>query len=335
MTIERDRLREIIGRFPLHRVAIVGDLMLDRYIWGDVNRISPEAPVPVVEVSEETTRFGGAANVAENVASLGASSSVVGVVGDDDAGNQLLDLLAGRGVDVGRVVRVAGRPTTTKTRIIAHGQQVVRADREEARDLAPDDESRIADGLLAAIDQSDVLIVSDYGKGVVTASLIAKGIARARDAGKLVCVDPKESHFGGYVGVTAITPNQKEAGDAVGLRIVDEESLLAVGRELMRRLDAECVVVTRGEQGMTLFMRGGEIEHLPTVAREIYDVTGAGDTVVSALAVALASGASMVEAAVIANHAAGVVIREIGTASVTAEELVRSLEELVEGAVGG
>ncbi len=334
MTIERGRLREILSRFPERRVAILGDLMLDRYIWGSVSRISPEAPVPVVEVREETTRFGGAANVAENVATLGASSSVVGVVGDDDAGSRLLDLLGGRGVDVGRVVRVPGRPTTTKTRIIAHGQQVVRADREEAGDLGADEEARIADGLRAAIDEADVLIVSDYGKGVVTASLIAEGIARARDAGKLVCVDPKESHFGGYVGVTAITPNQKEAGDAVGMKVVDEKSLLSIGRELMSRLQAECVVLTRGEQGMTLFMRGGEIRHLPTVAREVYDVTGAGDTVVSALAVALAAGASMVEAAVVANHAAGIVIREIGTASVTPDEIIRSLDEVAEDVVG-
>ena len=192
----------------------------------------------------------------------------------------------------------------------------------------------MADGLRAAIDEADVLIVSDYGKGVVTASLISEGIARARDAGKLVCVDPKESHFGGYVGVTAITPNQKEAGDAVGMKVVDETSLLSIGRELMSRLQTECVVVTRGEQGMTLFMRGGEIRHLPTVAREVYDVTGAGDTVVSALAVALAAGASMVEAAVVANHAAGIVIREIGTASVTPDELARSLDEVAEGVVG-
>lgn len=335
MTIERGRLRELIGLFPERRVAIVGDLMLDRYVWGEVSRISPEAPVPVVEVRDETTRFGGAANVAENVASLGASSSVVGVVGDDEAGRTLLDLLRARGVDVGHVVCVPGRPTTTKTRIIAHGQQVVRADCEEARDLEASDQARVAAGLRSAIEAAEVLVVSDYGKGVVTASLIAEGITLAHGLGKLVCVDPKESHFAGYRGVTAITPNQKEAGDAVGVKIVDQESLLSAGRQLSSRLDAECVLITRGEQGMTLFMRDGEVTHLPTVAREVYDVTGAGDTVVSVLGVALASGATMVEAAVIANHAAGLVIREIGTASVTPEELIRSLDNLAEDGVVG
>ena len=335
MRIERGRLREIIGLFPRCRVAILGDLMLDRYVWGDVSRISPEAPVPVVEVREETTRFGGAANVAENVASLGATSSLVGVVGDDDAGRRLLGLLESRGVDVGHVVRVSGRPTTTKTRIIAHGQQVVRADREESRVLEAADMARITEGLGAAIERADVLIVSDYGKGVVAQPVISEGIAAARRAGKLVCVDPKESHFSSYVGVTAITPNQKEAGEAAGMKIVDEGSLLSAGRKLMEQLEAECVVVTRGEQGMTLFLSDGEVQHLPTVAREVYDVTGAGDTVVSVLAVALAAGASMVEACVVANHAAGVVIRDIGTASVTPEELSASLDSDAEDVLGG
>jgi D-beta-D-heptose 7-phosphate kinase/D-beta-D-heptose 1-phosphate adenosyltransferase len=325
--IEPGRLREVLDRFATIRVSIFGDLMLDRYVWGDVSRISPEAPVPVVEVRRDSVRFGGAANVAENVASLGACASVVGVVGDDAAGRELLGLLRGRGVDVGRVLVDPGRPTTTKTRIIAHSQQVVRADREDASDVTGDAGAEIAGRLESAVAECDVLVVSDYGKGVVTGDVLPPAIALARESRKLICVDPKESHFESYAGVTAITPNQKEAGDAVGRRISDDESLAEVGWELSRRLEAECVVITRGELGMSLFLKEGKLVHLPTVAREVYDVTGAGDTVVSVLAASLAAGATMVEAALIANHAAGIVIREIGTASVTPEEIRRSFEE--------
>ncbi|MBD3349578.1 MAG: D-glycero-beta-D-manno-heptose-7-phosphate kinase [Candidatus Eisenbacteria bacterium] len=335
MTMELERVRELLERFSGRRVVILGDLMLDRYIWGAVERISPEAPVPVVDVSEETIRFGGAANVAENVAALGAYASLVGVVGDDPSGDQLLGLLRDRDVDVEGVIRVPERPTTVKTRIIAHNQQVVRADHEDASDVEGEPAERLVDVLTAAIENAEVLIVSDYGKGVITVPSISEGIRAARTGGKIICVDPKESHFQSYVGVTAITPNQKEAGGAVGMRITDEESLDRAGRELLSRLKAECVVITRGEEGMTLFMADGAKEHLPTVAREVYDVTGAGDTVVSALAVGLAAGASMVEAATVANHAAGMVIREVGTASVTREMIERSFEEFSKGEAGG
>ena len=330
MTIDRERLREILGSFEGRRVSIVGDLMLDRYVWGDVSRISPEAPVPVVEVTDESVRFGGAANVAENVAALGAATSVVGVVGDDADGEELLGLLRARRVDVGGVVKVPGRPTTTKTRIVAQNQQVVRADREDPRELPPTVADAVARSLGRALEDSEALIVSDYGKGVVSEGLLSVAITAARKGGKFVCVDPKESHFSSYVGVTAITPNQKEAGDAVGVKITDEETLSRVGWELQKRLQAECVVITRGEHGMTLFMQGGREVHLPTVAREVFDVTGAGDTVVGVLTVALAAGATMVEAAAIANHAAGLVIREVGTASVTPAEIERSFLELRE-----
>ena len=328
--ITRERLREVLDGFAAVRVSIFGDLMLDRYVWGDVNRISPEAPVPVVEVTRDSVRFGGAANVAENVASLGAWASVVGLVGDDAAGRELVGLLEGRGVDTHRIVVDSGRPTTTKTRIIAHSQQVVRADREDASDLGGESGAEVERRLRDAIADTDVLVVSDYGKGVVTGAVLPGAIALARESGKVICVDPKESHFESYVGVTALTPNQKEAGNAVGRRVTDDASLQDVGWELSRRLEAECVVITRGELGMSLFLKGGELVHLPTVAREVYDVTGAGDTVVSVLATALAAGATMVEAALIANHAAGIVIREIGTASVTPEEIELSVADIEE-----
>ncbi len=333
-TIELSRLDELLGRFAGRRVAILGDAMLDRYIWGEVNRISPEAPVPVVEVRDETVRFGGAANVAENVASLGATTDVVAVLGDDDHGRSLVRRLADRGVGVEHMIEVPGRPTTTKTRIIAHNQQVVRADREHARPLDEANERLLVRALEEAVPSADVLIISDYGKGVVSERTLEAALEAARAGETMVCVDPKESHFSRYLGVTAITPNLKEASGAVGYPMATDEELLRGGWELRERLDAGCVIVTRGEHGMSLFTREGEYTHLPTVAREVYDVTGAGDTVVSVLGVALAAGASMVEAAMIANHAAGIVIREIGTASVTVEEIRGSFERLGEGAGG-
>ncbi|MBD3368363.1 MAG: D-glycero-beta-D-manno-heptose-7-phosphate kinase [Candidatus Eisenbacteria bacterium] len=325
--LSRERLSEILDGLPRVRVAVFGDMMLDRYIWGDVSRISPEAPVPVVEVERESVRFGGAANVAENVAALGCPARIVAVAGDDAPGRELVDLLEGRGVDTSGVVRLDERMTTTKTRIIARNQQVVRADRESIGPVGEPASGRILEALRAALERCDVLVVSDYGKGVLTDETLPAGIARARELGLTICVDPKESHFPHYRGVSAITPNQREAGIAAGVRIVDAETLSAVGWKLSEELEADCVVVTRGDEGMSLFIRGGEHVHLPTVAREVYDVTGAGDTVVSVLGAALGAGASMVEAAEIANHAAGIVIREIGTASVTPDEITASFDE--------
>jgi rfaE bifunctional protein kinase chain/domain len=213
-------------------------------------------------------------------------------------------------------------------RIIAHSQQVVRADSEVTSDVDADTEATIAGRVDELLRDCDVLIVSDYGKGVITRATISSAISTARSLGRKICVDPKESHFGSYVGVTAITPNQKEAGAAVGEKIADEAGLARVGWELSRRLGADCVLITRGEHGMSLFMSDGSLVNLPTVAREVFDVTGAGDTVVSVLAVALAAGGGMVEAAQIANHAAGLVIREVGTASVGIDEIRRSFREL-------
>lgn len=334
MTIDLGRFDELIAAFAGRKVAILGDVMLDRYIWGDVNRISPEAPVPVVEIRDETMRFGGAANVAENVAALGADAEIIGIVGDDDPGRNLLDLLKARGVRVGHMPVAADRPTTTKTRIIAHNQQIVRADRERVGAIEDAVQNALLASLRDVVASADVLVISDYGKGVVNEQTLEAALATASEHGTLVCVDPKESHFSRYVGVTAITPNLKEASWAVGYAMTGEEELVRGGWELRERLDAECVIVTRGENGMSLFMKSGEYTHLPTVAREVYDVTGAGDTVVSVLGVALAAGASMVEAAVVANHAAGVVIREVGTASITVDDIRESFQEQEEVAGG-
>jgi D-beta-D-heptose 7-phosphate kinase/D-beta-D-heptose 1-phosphate adenosyltransferase len=318
-------LRALVERFRGRRLLVIGDLMLDRYLWGRVDRISPEAPVPVVEIERESETLGGAGNVAANLQALGAEPVLVGVVGADDAGAHLAETLRGRGVLTDAVVRDPTRPTTVKTRIIAHAQQVVRADRESRAEIPEAVRATLLAAVEAALPRCEGMIVSDYGKGVITEALLERVLGMARKRGVSVSVDPKEAHIDAYRGVSILTPNQHEAGYAQGRRIVDEASLMEVGWGLQKRLDAEAVLVTRGAEGMSLFEKGGSYTHIPTVAREVYDVTGAGDTVVGVVALALAAGADFVSAATLANHAAGVVIREIGTASCTPAELIGSL----------
>jgi len=322
-----DRLREHVARFAGRRIAVLGDLMLDRYLWGRVDRISPEAPVPVVEVERETFTLGGAGNVAANLAALGARPVLLGVVGVDGIAAQLLDTFAARGIDAAPVVKDAGRPTTIKTRIMAQAQQVVRFDHESRAALDGEPLAALTRALAKVLDGCDGLIVSDYGKGVVTPPTLAAALPIAKQRGFAVSVDPKESHIDSYRGVSLLTPNQHEAGYIQGQRIHDERSLMEVGWGLQKRLDAEAVLVTRGAEGMSLFERGGRYTHLPTMAREVYDVTGAGDTVVSVAALALAAGADFPDACSLANHAAGVVIREVGTATCSPAQLLASLAE--------
>jgi D-beta-D-heptose 7-phosphate kinase/D-beta-D-heptose 1-phosphate adenosyltransferase len=292
-----------------------------------VDRISPEAPVPVVEIERETMALGGAANVAVNLRALGAEAALIGVVGDDADGRALIEACRARGVDARGVVAAPGRPTTVKTRIIAHSQQVVRADRESRDAVTGATLAALCATLEREIGRGDGLVVSDYGKGVVMPGTLDVALAAARRRGIAVSVDPKESHIEAYRGVSILTPNQHEAGWVQGRRIVDETTLRDVGWGLQKRLDAQAVLVTRGADGMSLFERGRRYTHLPTVAREVYDVTGAGDTVVSVVAACLAAGADFVSACLLANHAAGVVIREIGTATCAPEALIASLRE--------
>jgi rfaE bifunctional protein kinase chain/domain len=311
----------LVGR----RVVVIGDVMLDRYLWGRVERISPEAPVPIVEVERETHSLGGAANVAHNLVTLGGVPRLVSVVGEDATGQRLRAELTERGIETQHLVTDFDRRTTVKTRIVAHQQHVVRADEEDREPLA----GAALSQLLAHLDQllldADALVVSDYGKGVVEPEVIVPVMRRALERGLTVSVDPKENHFPLYKGATVITPNLQEAGNAVGRRIRDEASLLAAGRDLREQLDLECALITRGAEGMSLFLRDGQHVHLPTVAREVFDVTGAGDTVVAVVAQALAAGADIVTAARLANHAAGEVIRHTGTAVVEPEALRVSL----------
>lgn len=317
--------RDLVSRFRGRRLAVFGDLMLDRYLWGRVERISPEAPVPVVSIDRESYSLGGAANVAHNLASLGAAPRLVGLVGDDAMGRALAEDLVARGVDVAGLVIDRARRTTVKTRVIAHQQQVVRTDEEDLHDVAGTAAAAIDDALDRALDGAEGVIVSDYGKGAITAAGLARLLARAKARRLPVSVDPKETHFFSYGGAAVLTPNVHEAGRSFGRTIKDEATLLAAGTGLREKLDADAMLITRGAEGMSLFERGGRVTHLPTVAREVYDVTGAGDTVVGTYALALACGAEPPLAAFLANHAAGLVIRHAGTAVTTADELLASL----------
>lgn len=302
--------------------------MLDEFVWGRVERISPEAPVPVVEVKSETKRLGGAANVAANIVALGGRVRLCGVVGDDAAGRYLMAELARIGVDVEGVVQARDEGTTRKTRIIAQQQQVVRLDHEDARRHQGRAAARARGTVLASLPHAHVAVVSDYGKGVVSAELLAGlAAARARRPFPLV-VDPKRVNFPHYRQPSLITPNREEASQASGIDIRDDASLAAAGAELLRRWDADAVLITRGEHGMTLFRSNHAPRHIPTVARQVFDVTGAGDTVVATCAIAIGAGASLEAASILANHAAGVVVGEIGTATVTAAQLKADLKRV-------
>lgn len=312
----------VVGQFRNRNILVVGDLILDRYIWGKVRRISPEAPVPVVEVERESFLLGGAANVANNIVSLGAKAAVVGIIGKDAAGEALTDLLLQKGVDCGGIF-VSNRPTTVKTRVIAHNQQVVRFDREDSKYVT----GKVLRGVLEHIDSVyrgfDAIIVSDYRKGMISGGLISGIIEKSKGRRKFIAVDPKVGHFNFYKGVSVVTPNLAEAASGANIEIRDEKTLARAGKALLKRLGCRAVLITRGEQGMSLFERSA-VSHIPTAARKVYDVTGAGDTVISAFTLACAAGAGMAEAAVIANHAAGVVVGEVGTAVSTPEQLMES-----------
>jgi rfaE bifunctional protein kinase chain/domain len=320
------RLREILDAVKTNRVMVIGDVMLDKYVWGSVSRISPEAPVPVVDISEETTRLGGAANVANNIVSLGASCTVFGVTGDDADGMDLRREIEARGIDASGIASSASRPTTIKTRVIAHNQQVVRTDRESRAELTGQEEKSMIEGITGRLGEFQGAIISDYGKGVITRHLLDVLIPESRSLGITLSVDPKETHFLNYKNVSLITPNVYEAGSAIGKWISDERSLLDAGWELFDILTPDALLITRGENGMSLFQAGKSYAHFPTVSRQVYDVTGAGDTVITSFTLALCAGASMSEAAHIANHSAGIVIRDVGTGTVEPAELFASFE---------
>jgi D-beta-D-heptose 7-phosphate kinase/D-beta-D-heptose 1-phosphate adenosyltransferase len=326
------RVQEILDGFEGRRVLVLGDVMLDRYLWGRGVRISPEAPVPIVETRDQTHRLGGAANVARNIAVMGGRPRLVGVIGSDPEGEILGSVMKDAGLSADGLVVDEGRPTTLKTRVVARGQQIVRADRESRHEIR----GEILDAITALMLDwtADAVIVSDYGKGVITGSLLERILPHWREKGLHVCVDPKETHLMSYRGVTLITPNQSEAGFAYGRRIHDMRTLEEVGLGLLRHLETDAVLMTRGEEGMSLFSRGGRVQRFPTGGTEVFDVTGAGDTVVSSFALALSAKATFEEATILSNHAAGCVIREVGTAAATREEILASFRDEPVGSHG-
>lgn len=322
-------LERVVATLPGRRLLVVGDLMLDQYIFGRVERISPEAPVPVVDVTRDAAVLGGAANVAANLASLGAEVTLLSLVGDDEAGEAVRTLMRERGISTDALVTTGDRPTTKKTRVIAGQQQVVRVDRER-RGPAPEPVQHALAGALAAqLEGADAVLVSDYGKGVIQPALLDKlrQLRAGMAAPPPVVVDPKDIHFSNYRDFTVVTPNLNEASLAVGRRLSDEAAVRQAGDELRTGHGLEYVLLTRGADGMTLF-GAADVEHIHTLAREVYDVSGAGDTVAAVMALGLAAGATASQAAHLANAAAAVVVAHVGTAVVEREALIASLEAI-------
>ena len=323
-TLSRDRLAALLAGAAGRRIAIVGDAMLDVYLQGDVDRISPEAPVPVVRVRERRYAVGGAANVAQNVAALGARAELVAAIGDDLPGTRLREMLGALGCDTRALVPVA-RPTTTKTRIVARAQQLARVDEEDDADLAGAEAERIVEAAARALEGAEALVLEDYNKGVLTPHVIRETIRLARARALPVIVDPKYRNFFHYAGATIFKPNRRELEAALGAA-VDLEHPEALPATL-RALGAAHLLLTLGERGMALLSADGDVLRVPTTAREVYDVVGAGDTVTAYLAAMLAAGATPAEAAVVANYAAGVEVGKLGAATVSAEEVLEAYDE--------
>lgn len=324
-------LKKIVNAFTGKKVLVVGDLLLDKFIWGDVSRISPEAPVPVVAVRREDHMPGGACNVAHNIASTGAGAVIAGAVGDDDEAKLLMKSLEARGIDHSAVVTDPACSTIVKTRVIAHQQQVVRIDREKEAVLDKRYSGKMMERIANIISDVDAIIIEDYGKGVITPPLIKKILPLARKYGKLVAVDPKEDHFSYYKGVDIITPNHHEAHTAAGLKPGKGHSIEKVGERLLRRLGCKVVLITLGEEGMLVCRNGRPFQKIPTLAKEVYDVSGAGDTVVAMYTLSMISGATPMVAAHIANCAAGIVVGKVGVATVGREELLDRLKDETDG----
>lgn len=326
--ISRDRLEALLAASHGRRVAVVGDAMLDVYLRGEVDRISPEAPVPVVRVTERKLALGGAANVANNIVTTGAHCELVSAVGDDLAGATLRDMLKQVRTDTRSLVSVE-RPTTTKTRVLARSQQLVRYDEEEDTDLGGGEIARLLEALHVAVSEADALVFEDYNKGVLVPAVITQGIAWARERGIPIVVDPKYRNFFTYRGATIFKPNRRELESALGAAVdLDHPEALP---STFEKLGVEHLLLTLGEQGMALISSDGEIGRIPTTAREVYDVVGAGDTVTAYLATVLAAGGTPAEAALVANFAAGVEVGKLGAATVTAEEVLGAYDDFEAG----
>lgn len=329
LDIEPEKLLAGVERFSQADILVVGDVMLDRFIWGKVRRISPEAPVPVVEVESETQMLGGAANVVHNVVALGGKTRLCGLVGDDEAGELVAELLDGLEVGSDGLIRADDRCTTVKSRVVAHGQQVVRVDREGREPATPEQSAAMWDYIRPLCENGvNAIIVSDYAKGVITPELMSPLMRVAGQEGPIVAVDPKVPNMDLFKGATVVTPNHLEAAAAAQIEPEGLDFHIAAGEVLLDRLAVKMMLVTQGKAGMTLFQNKGHT-HIPTTAKRVFDVTGAGDTVISTLAMGLAVGLEPLEAAFLANLAAGEVVGEVGTSALTARRLSGLIEQYV------
>jgi len=324
-TVSNDSLKTIVRKFSNASMIVIGDVMIDEYMWGDVKRISPEAPVPVVEIESVTRRLGGAANVVQNLQKLGVTPKLISICGQDDNAKNLKKILSEINCSADGLLESSTRPTIIKTRIMARTQQIVRADRELIQDLSADESNKLWTLFEHFFPNADGVIISDYGKGVISQPLIGKIIEKCVSSKKFVAIDPKERHFDLYKGVTIITPNLKEAHAMLGIpyRHCSDEDMQKIGWKILDNLSLHYLLITLSERGMALFDRQNRtMTHLPTVAQKVFDVTGAGDTVISTFSAAFTCGATPVEAAYLSNHAAGLTVAQLGTASVDPNELL-------------
>ncbi len=328
-SVNKENLLKIIDSFKGKNIIVIGDVMLDHFIKGSVTRISPEAPVPVINVEEETHVAGGAGNVAVNLAVLGAKPVLISLIGQDAKGQVLTHYLDKKGVDITKLVSDKTRPTTQKVRIVAERQQVARVDRESKEKLPPAIAAKCMANFKKAVKKASGVVMSDYGKGMLSDHNIEEIINICRANKVPVCVDPKIDNFKKYKRVTCITPNTKEAWEGMGLpQIKSEEAVIDLGKKILKTLDSDSVLITRSQDGMTLFEKGrpAKVSTIRATAKEVFDVTGAGDTVISVLTLALACKAPLLEAAYIANEAAGLVVAKLGTATVTTKEIKEVLK---------
>jgi D-glycero-beta-D-manno-heptose-7-phosphate kinase len=323
--ISIDRLEMLKSSFEGKRIAIIGDMMLDGYFWGDVKRISPEAPVPVMEVEEEFFRFGGAANVALNILKLGGIPIPIGVIGYDNYGTIFTSLLNEMNIENDGIFTDTDRPTTTKTRVIADNHHVVRIDKESKKPLSEEIERKLSIFLTGIINSLDGIILQDYNKGVLTKSFIQKTVSLANQLGITITVDPKFDNFFEYRNVTVFKPNRKETESILGMKMESDEDVSFAGNELLSRLNAKYILLTLSEEGIAVFAKDKPEKRMPTKARKVADVSGAGDTVISTLTMALAAGADIYEASTLANYGAGIVCGEVGIVPIEKEKLFDSV----------
>jgi len=323
--IQINKLTALQKKFKGKNIAVVGDMMLDGYFWGDVKRISPEAPVPIVEIDSEFFRFGGAANVALNISKLGGNAISFGVIGNDNDGKIFSELLNDENINPEFIIKDSSRPTTNKTRVISANQHIVRIDKESKLPIPPEIENQIFTSLDNMISQIDAIILQDYNKGVLTPNLITKIIELANKHDIIITVDPKFDNFFEYKNATLFKPNRKETENAFGMRINSKESIENAGTKLLERLDVNYCLLTLGEDGMAIFEQGKPYTHIPTIARKVVDVSGAGDTVISTITMALAADCNINEAAYLANYAGGMVCEIAGIVPINSDDLFNNI----------